>query len=88
MELVMFGRKEAARVRQEIEAAKATIVPIDALPREGARWRRLADGSWEQWSYVWNQWEPQPGPPESLHPLSVDAPGEWLQGTDGFWNPI
>ena len=84
----MFGRKEAQRVRQEIEAAKATIVPIDALPREGARWRRHADGSWEQWSYVWSQWEPQPGAPESLHPLSVDAPGEWIQGTDGFWNPI
>ena len=84
----MFGRKEARRVREELESLKTTIVPIDALPREGARWRRNADGSWEQWSYVWNQWEPQPGPPESLHPLSVDAPGEWIQGEDGFWNPV
>jgi hypothetical protein len=55
---------------------------------QGARWRRLPDGSWQRWSYLGNDWEAATPPDTLVHmaeqKLAVD---EWTSGPDGSWHP-
>ncbi|MGZ4211090.1 MAG: hypothetical protein ACXVQX_10905 [Actinomycetota bacterium] len=55
---------------------------------QGARWRRLPDGSWQRWSYLGNDWEKAVAPPALLEAATANlAVTEWTAGPDGSWRP-
>jgi hypothetical protein len=55
---------------------------------QGARWRRLPDGSWQRWSYLGNDWEAATAPDTLLHAAEAKlAVNEWTAGPEGSWHP-
>ena len=85
-----YGKAKAAAraANMEIQALAEANQAALMADAQGARWRRMPDGTWTRWSYLGEDWEKAEPPAVLLQAVEMKpAENYWTVSPSGGWMP-